>query len=151
MYTFDEMKVRLAHLKSISPTGCKSLVDDLRNAIKAYSVRDTEFELQVHKTLDKVITDMFHNYLKYEHMELLTPWLNNPNAGKPYGYDDVTVLFKGMEVYEEIMYVRDFDFRSAFYTTQSESASENSDKSENGGQDVEWHNRYIEDWIARAC
>ena len=148
MYTFDEMKVRLAHLKSISPAGGKTLVDDLRNAIESYSIRDTEFELQVHKTLDKVITDIFHNQLKYEHMELLTPWLNNPKANKPDGYDDVTVLFKGMSVYEEIMTIRDFDFRKAFYTTEKESESENSDSS-SSETTTEWHNRYIEDWIAR--
>ena len=144
MYTLDEINARLDYLESISPAGGKPLVEDLRSAIQAYFTRNSDFELQVHKTLDKVVADTFHNHLEYEYNELLERWLDNPSSGAPQGYGDVTKIFKGAEVFEEIITITDAVFKSAFYTETVSSGSGSS-----GSVTVEWHHRRIEDWIPR--
>ena len=142
MYTLDEMKERLEYLRRISPAGGKHLVDDLLTAITAYLSRDADFELQVNKTLDKVIADAFHHGLKYEHDELLDPWRKIiPVEDAPEGYDDVGKLFKGNEVFEEIMAVSDAEFRAAFYVEETGDG--------NNSATLKYGNRLIEDWIAR--
>ena len=146
MYTLEEMQSRIAHLRSVSPVKARKVLEELLAAITAYLTRDAGFELQVHKTLDKVIADTFHHGLKYEHEELLEPWREVVSArDAPVGYYDVTELFRGGEVFAEIMAVSDRDFRAAFYIGNSDSGHEDgSDEPQE-----KWRNRYVDDWIKR--
>lgn len=145
MYSLKELNARLDYLKSISRSGGAKLIEELRDAIKAYLARDSNFELQVNKTLDKVIADAFHHNLKYEHQELIEPWQERKGE-PPTGYDNVADLFKGNEIFEEIMTVKDFDFIAAFYTETKDDSSSGG----GGGSNVstEYHNRLTEAWVA---
>ena len=145
MYTLDEMNSRLDYLSSISPGYGTRLIEELREAIQAYLARDSDFELQVNKTLDKVIADSFHNGLEYEKMELLEPWQSHSSDDAPEGYDDVSDLFKGSEVFEEIMAVTDREFIAAFYAVTNNEG----DGDSGGSSETEYHNTYVDDWIAR--
>ena len=140
MYTLAEMNARLAYLQSISPAGGRKVIDELRAAIEAYLTRTPDFELQVHKTLDKVIADTFFHGLKYENMELLAKWQNYSKGGEPEGYNNVQDLFKSTYIFEEILSVPEYNFRMAFY----ESSSGNSSSGE-----ADYHNRYVDRWVAQ--
>ena len=71
MYTLKELNTRLDYLQSLAPLGGKHVIVELRNAITSYMTRDSDFELQVNKTLDKVIADAFFHSLEYENMDLI--------------------------------------------------------------------------------
>ena len=101
MYTLEEMQSRITYLRSVSPVKGRKVLEELSAAITAYLTRDAGFELQVHKTLDKVIADTFHHGLKYEHEELLEPWREVVSARD--------ALFRGGEVFAKIMAVSDRD------------------------------------------
>lgn len=140
MHKFEELNSRLNYLASISPGYGKSLIEKLREAIRAYLARDSDFELQVNKTLDKVIADSFHNNLEYENMELLKQWQNLSSENAPEGYANVADLFKGYEVFNEIMAISDRDFRLAFYAVTNYEVS---------SYETEYHHTYIEGWIKK--
>ena len=140
MYTIDELKQRLIYLKQLSTYPVDELFSDLEDAIQAYIERDSEFELQVNKTLDKIITDAFHHGLVFEHQELISPWQDSSTEDTPKGYDDVTKLFKGDKIFEEIMSVTDRAFKAAFYQIVYDDSDNSSTAQENG-------NTYLETWI----
>ena len=140
MYTIKELNNRLNYLSSTFGVNYRSTVTELRTAIQAYFARDSNFEFQVNKTLDKVIADSFHYGLEYENMDLLKSWRNRSTESAPEGYDNVTNLFNGYKVFEEIMQIKDRDFRTAFYGETKYSS---------GFYETEYHNTYIDDWIKR--
>ena len=151
MYAFDELNKKIDYLQRLPPLNIypvpqpdeiDKIFDDLRSAVEAYLVRDLNFELQVNKTLDKVIADSFFHGLEYQNMELLKKWMTYSTASPPEGYDDVTTLFKGAEIFKEIMEVRDMDFQTAFFTQHAYDSL-------TGYSTEECHNRYVDDWIAR--
>ena len=142
MYTLAELNVRLNHLQSLSPQGGRQVIAELRSAIEAYMTRDSDFELQVNKTLDKVIADTFFHGLQYENSDLIKKWMTYPTANQPEGYGDISKIFKGAEIFEEIMTVTDNAFRMAFY-------SESKDSGDSGYATTEYHNRYVDDWVVR--
>ena len=141
MYSLEELNTRLDYLKGISPSGGRYLVEELRMAINAYLTRDSEFELQVNKTLDKVIADTFHHNLIYEHQELIEPWQERRGT-PPTGYSNVADLFQGNDIFKEIMKVSDREFKVAFYIEQPEN--------EGGGggtTSIIYHNSLTEVWV----
>ncbi len=64
------------------------------------------------------------------------------NYSAPEGYNDVSKLFKAAGVFNEILSVRDNDFKMAFY-------SETKDSTNDGYATTEYHNRYVDDWVER--
>ena len=140
MQTLEELKARIDHLRRISPAGSAGIFSELEAAIEAYLKRDGDFELQVNKTLDKVIAESFHYGLIYQYMELMPEWINRNPQDYPKGYDDVSILFDADGVFEEIMTISDSSFRAGFYTENT-----NND----GVSQTEWRNRYVDDWIQR--
>ena len=132
-YTLDELEERIKYLKKISNYKAEELFSELEEAIKNYLNRDSEFELQVNKTLDKVIADTFHQEIEYEHQELIDVW-KIPKTAAPTGYKNVLELFKGDEVFEKIMTVADKEFKAAFYRIAEDSTTK-------------YGNSRIEDWI----
>lgn len=139
MHTIEELKKRLTYLKQLSIYPVDKIFSELEEAIQAYIERDSEFELQVDKTLDKVIADAFYHGLVYEHQELISPWQNSQTEDAPIGYDDVTKLFKGDEVFEEIMSVTDKDFKAAFYRNSGNGSA-------NSSTVQQYSNTYLEVW-----
>ena len=152
IYKIDELNKRIDYLRKISAYDdkdfapnylknsklCKAeeLFERLEEAIVAYLNRDSEFELQVNKTLDKVIADTFHQEVEYEHQELIDIW-KIPRGSPPAGYNSVLELFKGGEVFEEIMTVSDKDFKAAFYRIIDEDSP----------LAVKYGNTYLSIWI----
>ena len=148
IYKLDELIERIKYLKKLSTYGnkdydeepsnykAKELFDELEETLKNYFNRDAEFELQVNKTLDKVVADTFHQYVEYEHQELIDRW-KTPKAEAPEGYDNVLKLFKGDEVFEEIMTVADKDFKDAFYRIEDEE----------NPRSYKYGNTYLGKWI----
>ena len=143
MYTLEELNTRLDYLKGISPSGGRHLVEELCESIVAYLARDSEFELQVKKTLDKVIADTFHHNLIYEHQELIEPWQERRGTS-PTGYSNVADLFEGNEIFKEIMKVSDREFRVAFYIEEQQQEGVGG-----GTTSVIYHNTLTEAWVAR--
>ena len=135
------MNKRLAYLQSLTPLGGHQIIEDLRADVIAYLTRNSDFELQVNKTLDKVIADVFFHGLEYGNMELLQKWMSYPTSNAPTGYNDIMKIFKVAEIFEEIMTVREQDFRLAFYTETKDSGD--------GYSATEYHNRYVDSWIMR--
>ena len=137
MYTLNEMNKRLDYLRKISAHKALEFFSELEESIKNYFSRDFEFELQVNKTLDKVIADTFYQSIEYEHQELIDKW-KPPNTEAPIGYDNVLKLFKGDEVFEEIMTVTDKDFKAAFYRIENY---------DSGSFITKYGNNYLDKWI----
>ena len=151
MYALDELNAKIDYLQRLPPLNIHpipqpeeiaQIFDGLRSAIENYLVRDLNFELQVNKTLDKVIADSFFHGLEYQNMELLKKWMTYSTASPPEGYDDVTTLFKGTEIFKEIMDVGDMNFQTAFFTKHVYDSL-------SGYSTEECHNRYVDDWTAR--
>lgn len=138
MYTLAEMTSRLNYLKTLCPAEGQKLIEELRAAIVAYLARDSDFELQVNKTLDKVIANAFHHNLEYENADLFNQWIE-PIGNAPEGYNDVSKLFRAKSIFDEILTVRDMDFRLAFYSETKDSAD--------GYSTSDCHNRYVDKWI----
>ena len=140
MYTLKELNTRLDYLQSLAPLGGKHVIVELRNAITSYMTRDSDFELQVNKTLDKVIADAFFHSLEYENMDLIKKWMEYPSISKPEGYDNVADIFKCADVFEEIMAITDRIFKAAFYTKNTGSSDSSTTK---------YYNRYVDKWVAQ--
>ena len=152
MYKFDELNERIKYLKKLSTYGnkdrqsdydeepsnykAKELFDELEETLKNYFNRDAEFELQVNKTLDKVVADTFHQNVEYEHQELIDIW-KIPRGSSPTGYNNVAELFNGAESFDEIMSVSDKDFKEAFYRIEND----------DGSLSYKYGNDYLESWI----
>lgn len=175
MYSLDELNERIDYLKKISAYinksydtekpkhyKAKELFSELEETIKAYLNRDYEFELQVHKTLDKVVAEVFHSEIIYEHQELIDVWKTPTTAGVPTGFNDIRELFKGDEVFEEIMTVTDKDFKLKFYRIEDEDENEdlnflNTDDKDSSDKDdddskfsaTKYGNTYLESWIEK--
>lgn len=136
------MNARLNHLQRLAPSNGSQVMKELHDAITAYLIRDSDFELQVNKTLDKVIADTFFHGLQYEKSDLIRKWMDYPNTAEPEGYGNVSSIFKSAGIFAEIMSVSDNDFRMAFY-------EETKDSGDSGYATTEYHNRYVDDWVAR--
>ena len=154
-YTLEELNERIGYLQSISPANASTMFGELKSTIKTYLNCDEEFELQVNKTLDKVIACSFHSHLRYENQELLEPWQNASYSGEiPQGFDDVRELFVLDEVFEEMMSVSDEAFLIAFFSVQVDENGETISGGSSGGGSgsqgtPELHNKYVDDWIAK--
>lgn len=137
MYTLNEMNKRLDYLRKISAHKAVEIFSELEESIKNYFSRDFEFEIQVNKTLDKVIAETFYRSIEYEYQELIDKW-KIQNTEVPTGYDNVLKLFKGDEVFEEIMNVADTEFKMAFYRIENY---------DSGSFITTYGNNYLDKWI----
>lgn len=145
MYTRSEIDERITYLRNLEPVKGRKPLDDLEAAIVTYLTRDAEFELQVHKTLDKVVADEFHHGLIYEHDELLDPWREVvPRSSAPAGYEYLGDLFKCVEVFAEIMSVADLTFKNAFYRKVVETETADTQTTQ-----TVWANKLVDDWLLR--
>ena len=138
----SEIMIRINYLQSQSPAGAATLYTDLKSAVEAYLTRDGNFELQVNKTLDKVIAVSFHRGLLYGQMGLIPEFAKQELTDKPDGYEDIRTLFKGGEVFDEILTTELQTLLIAFQTVSTSASG-------NGNMTFEWHNEIIEDWIQR--
>ena len=109
MYMQTQLTDRIAHLKSISPSGALSLFSGLETAISEYFIRDVEFESLIRKTLMRVASDALSRGIEVEYPERLPPM----STDFPPGYNNITELF-GDEVFNEIMTIADATFVAAF-------------------------------------
>ncbi|MBR1727936.1 MAG: hypothetical protein IJ728_02820 [Selenomonadaceae bacterium] len=140
----EELEQRIAYLKSISPAGAETVFNELMAALQGYFTRDSEFELQMHKTMDKVIVEEFHLNWQFEHQELIDPWID-PKDDAPLGYEDLRELFDASGTFSEIANVSDREFKAAFYTeTQNTSGG-------GGNSTAVYKNRYVDKWVANLA
>lgn len=140
----EELNTRIQYLQSISPILAENAFQELEEAFDVYFYRDDEFILQVNKTLDKVISNIFHHKIKYEHQELLDRW-QNTQFTSPAGFNDLKEVFVISEVAEEVINIADDVFLAAFYLKEIE--IEGSSGSE-GSTRQELHNTFMDKWIA---
>ena len=134
MYSKEQITNRIAHLRSISPSGASSLFDRLLAALSNYFTRDEDFEQLLRKTFLRVISDFFSRSIEVEYPERLPPL----RTDFPHGYEDVVDIFGG-EAFKAMMEIDDEVFVAAFRSeTQSNGDS---------GVTVVWSNSYITAWI----
>ena len=140
----EELNTRIQYLQSISPILAENAFQELKEAFDTYFYRDEEFILQVNKTLDKVISNIFHHKIKYERQELLDRW-QNTQFNPPAGFNDVREIFIINEIVEEITNIADDVFLAAFYLKDIEIEGSSGNE---GSTRQELHNTLMDKWIA---
>lgn len=139
MCTLKELNSRVDHFADLIPVNGQPLISELRKTIEMYLNRDEEFELQINKTLDKVVSSNFHHRLKYENQELLEPWQDESQYDVPPGFNNVRELFVLDDVFDEMAAVTDEEFVMAFFNVTINGSAQGP---------PELHNTYVDKWIA---
>lgn len=140
MRTKAEIMSRINELQAVSPSGAGDLFAELRESVESFFTSSAGMSDLVAEVIHHLSMDIFERKTKYEHQELVPPF---PSDNFPRGYNDVTELFNGGGVWDEIFAV---DLRT-FPDTFIEEAGGGGD--EGGSGESVLKNPIMEDWISR--